>query len=64
MKRRRVSWAQIAERYPEFVQWCVASFGPLPDGEVIEEDYERMATAYNRAWLSRHTVEEEQHDPG
>jgi hypothetical protein len=29
-----MTWREIAERYPEFVQWVVQTFGPLPEGEV------------------------------
>jgi hypothetical protein len=41
-----MEWRDIAERYPEFVQWVVARFGPLPEGEVKEADYERFKGAY------------------
>ena len=30
----------------EFVQWVVARFGPLPDGPIDPEDYQRFAEAY------------------
>lgn len=39
-------WNDIAVRYPEFTEWVVAEHGPLPDGEVEEADYERLADEY------------------
>ncbi len=44
-----MTWRQIAQRYPEFVQWVVQTFGPLPGGEVQQADYERYADAYRVA---------------
>jgi hypothetical protein len=44
-----VSWKDVAVHYPEFVQWIVAKFGPLPDGEVNRADYEWFAEAYQRS---------------
>ena len=44
-----MTWRDVAVRYPEFVQWVVARFGPLPEGPVIQEDYERFANAYQTA---------------
>jgi hypothetical protein len=41
-----MTWRDVAVRFPEFVQWAVAEHGPLPDGEVKQEDYERLAAAY------------------
>jgi hypothetical protein len=41
-----VTWNDVALRYPEFVQWAVQHAGPLPDGEVREEDYERLKAAW------------------
>jgi hypothetical protein len=41
-----VTWHDIAAKYPVFVQWVVAKYGPLPDGEVQQADYERFAAAY------------------
>jgi hypothetical protein len=41
-----VTWNDVALCYPEFVQWAVARHGPLPDGEIRQEDYERLAAAY------------------
>jgi hypothetical protein len=40
-----MTWRDIAQRYPEFAQWIVAKYGPLPDGEVTQTDYERFADA-------------------
>lgn len=41
-----MTWNEIAVRYPEFVQWAVATQGPLPDGDVREEDFDRLAAAW------------------
>jgi hypothetical protein len=41
-----MTWKDIAVRYPEFVQWVIQKFGPLPDGPVKQEDYERFFAAY------------------
>lgn len=41
-----MTWNDIVSKYPEFVQWAVASHGPLPDGEVKQEDYEQLADEY------------------
>jgi hypothetical protein len=43
-----ITWKHLAIQYPEFVQWIVAKFGPLPDGKIKQEDYERFAEAYQR----------------
>ena len=39
-------WRTVAVLMPEFVQWIVQRFGPLPDGEVRREDFERFAAEY------------------
>ena len=44
-----MTWKDVAANYPEFVQWVVARFGPLPDGPIQQEDYERFAAAYQAA---------------
>jgi hypothetical protein len=41
-----MTWNDAAIRFPEFVQWIVARFGPLPDGEIKETDYIRFYNAY------------------
>jgi hypothetical protein len=41
-----VTWKDLTVQYPEFVQWVVARFGPLPDGKVTQADYECFAEAY------------------
>ena len=40
------TWHDAAARYPEFVQWIVATYGPLPDGPITEEDYARFYNDY------------------
>lgn len=42
-----VTWKKIARAYPEFVQWVVQTYGPVGDGEVDPEHYQRMVRAYN-----------------
>lgn len=41
-----LTWADVAARVPHFVQWVAARFGPLPDGAVVEADFERFRAAY------------------
>lgn len=41
-----MTWKDIAVRFPQFVQWVTQRHGPLPDGEVKQEDYER----YKMEW--------------
>lgn len=41
-----MTWKDVAVALPEFVQWIVATHGPLPDGEVQQADYERLKTEY------------------
>ena len=42
-----MSWHDVARVRPQFVQWIVQRFGPLPDGEVEREDYARFVNAYS-----------------
>jgi hypothetical protein len=41
-----MTWIEMAEAAPAFVQWCVQKYGPLPDGEIVEADYDRYYKAY------------------
>jgi hypothetical protein len=41
-----MTWNDVATQYPEFVQWAAQRHGPLPDGEVRQEDFERLAAEY------------------
>lgn len=41
-----MTWNDVAAAHPDFVQWVVARFGPLPDGEVTADDYSRFKSAY------------------
>ena len=43
-----MTWKDLAEKFPEFVQWIVQKFGPLPDGPIEENDYNRFKEAYER----------------
>jgi hypothetical protein len=44
-----ITWNDVAYQHPEFVAWVVQRYGPLPEGPVIEEDYERYRTAWERS---------------
>lgn len=37
-----ITWRELASIFPQFVQWA-AQRGPLPDGEIREADYSRLA---------------------
>lgn len=41
------TWTDVAKMYPQFVQWAVQKYGPLPDGPVKQADYERYVDAYD-----------------
>lgn len=41
-----MTWNDIAAVLPGFVQWIVQTHGPLPDGEVKKEDFDRLAAEY------------------
>lgn len=41
-----MTWRDLALVYPGFVQWLVQKHGPLPDGPVLEEDYNRFKAEY------------------
>jgi hypothetical protein len=41
-----MTWRDLALRYPEFVQWAVQKHGPLPDGPIRQEDYERLKAEF------------------
>lgn len=41
-----MTWREMTVIHPAFVQWVVARFGPLPDGAITQEDYERYIEAY------------------
>lgn len=41
-----MTWNDVAKMLPEFVQWAVATHGPLPEGQVRQEDYDRLAREY------------------
>jgi hypothetical protein len=40
------TWRALAIQYPDFVQYIVTRYGPLPAGPIEEEDYERFKVAY------------------
>jgi hypothetical protein len=48
------TWKELARTYPEFVQWVVQRYGPLPDGPINEADYTRYATEYQGGPPSDH----------
>jgi hypothetical protein len=39
-----ITWRQVAEHYPELVQFAAQKFGPLPE-ECTKEDYDRAVHA-------------------
>lgn len=41
-----VTWRDLAQSFPDFVEWAVQTFGPLPDGDITRTDYERLTLAY------------------
>ena len=41
-----MTWNDVAEVYPEFVQWIAQTQGPLPDGEVRKADFDKFAAKY------------------
>ena len=46
MSNPHPTWADLAIVYPQFVQWVVQRDGPLSDGPILQEDYERLTAAY------------------
>lgn len=40
------TWRDVALYFPPFVQWAVAKHGFLPDGEIQQADYKRLAAEY------------------
>lgn len=40
------TWRDLAPVYPEFVQWAVQTYGPLLDGPISEDDYNRLVAEY------------------
>jgi hypothetical protein len=43
-----ITWRDIATANPYFVQWVVQRFGPLPDGAIKRDDYDKFVDAYNK----------------
>jgi len=41
-----VTWRDVAVIAPEFVEWVVAAHGPLPEGPVEEDHYNRLVAEY------------------
>jgi hypothetical protein len=42
-----VTWNDVAAWQPEFAQWIVQTKGPLPDGDVRKEDFDRYAAEFS-----------------
>ena len=40
------TWAELAVAFPEFVQWVIQTYCPMPDDTVKREDYEIYSTVY------------------
>jgi hypothetical protein len=41
-----ITWRVLAVYYPEFVEWIVQRHGPLPEGGIVQADYERFRDEY------------------
>lgn len=60
------TWKELAPMYPEFVAWVVQRYGPLPEGPIEQELYDRATDAYrlikgDNWWLDeRMAIEEEE----
>ena len=56
-----LTWRDVAVLDPEFVQWVVQRFGPLPEGPVRPRDHKKYLAAFNdyRRGVARATVGEE-----
>lgn len=48
-----ITWKELAAEFPEFVQWVVQKYGPLPEGPVSEEEIIRYTEEF-RATLEAH----------
>lgn len=44
-----ITWRQMVPIFPQFVQWIAQTVGPLPEGNVQKEDYERFKALYEEA---------------
>lgn len=44
-----MTWETISEVNPRWVEWLVQTYGPLPDGEVEQEQFEEYAKAFKEA---------------
>ena len=44
-----ITWTQLANLYPIEVAWIVQRYGPSPDGNIQQKDYERYRDAYDQA---------------
>lgn len=42
-----LTWKVMTTLLPEFVQWIVQKYGPLPEGPIKQTDYERFKKEYN-----------------
>ena len=40
------TWKEVVPLFPEFTQWIVQKYGPLPDGEITESDWSRYIQEY------------------
>ena len=45
---RDPTWKDLAKAHPGFVQWVVQRFGPLPEGPIVQADYERYVAEYEK----------------
>lgn len=43
-----ITWRDLAQRFPELVQFVAQRHGGLPEGPIRETDYERFAAEYRQ----------------
>ena len=42
-----MTWKELAMTLPEFVQWIVQVHGPLPEGTIKQQDYDKFSELYS-----------------
>ena len=47
-----ISWQRMVVLVPEFVQWYVQKYGPIPDDmpDITEGQYTALKAEYERGW--------------
>lgn len=41
-----MTWSTLATYFPEYMQWVVQTYGPLPEGPIDQGEYELYRLAY------------------